>query len=131
MICAMIVDDDPLVGRVVSRALFAMGCTAVSVVQSGQAALDMIAGGLRPQVIVCDGEMPGMSGLEFWHQLSPELQRRTVFFTGSPEMMRGVSVPVICKPNHNALTDAVAVILVADEVRRGVTEQIYRVEVCQ
>lgn len=55
----LIVDDDPLTVRILCRML--AGCGELSVAKDGVDALKRIAES-APDLILCDGEMPGMSG---------------------------------------------------------------------
>ncbi len=79
----LVVDDDPLVGAVVRRAL---ACDHdVTVVESGAAALAHIREGVRYDVIFCDLMMPVMTGMELHAQLADLDGRqadRMVFATG-------------------------------------------------
>jgi CheY-like chemotaxis protein len=105
---ALVVDDDREVGRALARLLWERGYTAVTVAPSGESALWHIADGPAPSLIICDRDLgTGITGLEFWHMIPSELFHRTVFFTGEPELLKGVSVPVIEKPNFRALWAAV------------------------
>ena len=59
----LIVDDDPGVREVLSSFLTAAGY-AVRVATGGREALELLGGGIRPDLFVLDLMMPGMSGLE-------------------------------------------------------------------
>jgi signal transduction histidine kinase/CheY-like chemotaxis protein len=78
----LIVDDDPLVLRMLSRALERWW--QVTAVTSGEEALALAA--TEPfDAVVCDLMMPGMSGMEVCDELDkrhPALRRRTLFLTG-------------------------------------------------
>lgn len=60
----MVVDDDPDFADVLKMALEEEGYEVVTAV-SGQAALDLLRGGLSPEVILLDIRMPVMDGFEF------------------------------------------------------------------
>ena len=77
----LVVDDDPLLRRMLSRALNAHDLTLAT---DGQEALAAIRGA-RFDAIVCDLMMPVMSGMDLYAELartSPELLDRIVFVTG-------------------------------------------------
>jgi CheY-like chemotaxis protein len=78
----LIVDDEPLVGKVLRRTLTEHD---VTVVESGAAALARLGAGERYDVVLCDLLMPGMSGMDVYRELAthhPDLARRVVFLTG-------------------------------------------------
>jgi two-component system cell cycle sensor histidine kinase/response regulator CckA len=64
----LIVEDDPAVRAVAARALTASGYDVTSA-EDPLSALAQIATGLRPDAVVSDMVMPGMSGLEFVERL--------------------------------------------------------------
>ncbi len=79
----LVVDDEPLVGAAVRRALARQH--RVTVAASGQAALDLIRDGARFDHILCDMMMPEMTGMEFHGQLAhvaPEQANVVTFMTG-------------------------------------------------
>lgn len=79
----LIIDDEPLVGRMVERALGREH--QVSAVTSGREALSRIEAGARFDLILCDLMMPEMTGMEVFERLSalaPEQAEVTVFLTG-------------------------------------------------
>src|SRR5262249_43275694 len=59
----LVVDDDPDIRETFREVMEAEGCRVVCA-EDGAAALDMIARGLRPTVVVLDLMMPAMSGWE-------------------------------------------------------------------
>ncbi len=78
----LIVDDEPGVGRVLSRMLRAH---ETEVVGDGASALQKLASDRRFDVILCDLMMPDVSGIDLYERLSqsdPELAQRVVFVTG-------------------------------------------------
>jgi PAS domain S-box-containing protein len=79
----LVVDDEPMVGRMVERALGAVH--RVQSVTSGQRALDLLVAGERFDVILCDLMMPAMSGIDLHERiraLAPEQADRMVFLSG-------------------------------------------------
>ena len=60
----LVVDDDDLI-RDLLRALLQEEGYAVATAANGRAALDQLAAGLRPCLIILDWMMPGMGGAEF------------------------------------------------------------------
>ncbi|MFZ4538121.1 response regulator [Propionivibrio sp.] len=65
MQCFIIVDDSRAIQSIIRRAIIAGGYNSdsVHVVSSGSEALDLV-GTLKPDLIITDWHMPGMSGLE-------------------------------------------------------------------
>ena len=59
---ALIVDDDPAIGRLVGLLLERMGNYEVEVVDSPAAALEKLDAGLCPSLLVVDAMMPDMNG---------------------------------------------------------------------
>jgi signal transduction histidine kinase len=107
----LVVDDEPLVGRLVARAL--QRDAQVVTTTSAQQALELILRGEPFDRIVCDLMMPGMSGPELHAELArraPQLVSRLIFMTGGAftegarafaETWRG---PILDKPlDHQAL----------------------------
>ncbi len=79
----LVVDDEPLVGLVIQRAF--EDEHDVVLVSSARAALDLLDGGARFDVLLSDLMMPDMSGMALHRALverHPALARRTVFLTG-------------------------------------------------
>lgn len=82
----LIVDDDEAVGRYLARQL--RGENEVTMAADGQAALALLEGGDRFDVILCDLQMPNMNGVDFLlnlDQISSEQVERIVFLTASPD----------------------------------------------
>ena len=79
----LILDDDPAVGRMLTRLLGRRHI--VTTLESPSAALDQIAAGTRYAAILCDLMMPTMPGRVFYRELTaiaPDQARRVVFMTG-------------------------------------------------
>ena len=88
----LVVDDEPMVGAAVKRALD--GDLQVVVAGSGREALEHILAGERFDRVLCDVMMPGMSGEELLAEVSrraPQLRDAFVFMTGGAftEVARG------------------------------------------
>jgi CheY-like chemotaxis protein len=78
----LVVDDDAQVGVTIKRALSPL---QVTFAQSAAGALARVAAGGNFDAIVCDLNMPGMSGMEFHREvakIAPEVAARIVFVTG-------------------------------------------------
>jgi CheY-like chemotaxis protein/signal transduction histidine kinase len=79
----LVVDDEPMVGTVLERSLGAE--YEIVPVDSGRAALALLARGERFDLIFSDLLMPEMSGMDLSREVeafSPELAARMVFLTG-------------------------------------------------
>jgi len=79
----LVVDDEPRMGKALQRLL--APAHEVTTAQSAREALDLVSGGARFDVILCDLMMPGMSGMALHAELgraAPELAARMVFMTG-------------------------------------------------
>jgi signal transduction histidine kinase len=78
----LVIDDEPSLLRWVRRVLSGH---RVLTADSGAAALELLAHGMPPDVVLCDLMMPGMSGIEVYSALRrdlPELLPRVAFITG-------------------------------------------------
>jgi PAS domain S-box-containing protein len=79
----LVVDDDPLVLRSLTRVL--ARDFEVASARNGREALDLVRAGGTFDAMLCDLMMPELSGIEL-HELlvqdDPELAKRTVFLTG-------------------------------------------------
>lgn len=77
----LVIDDDPIVTRMLSRVLSGHD---VHVAHTGSEGLEQVRNHAF-DVILCDLAMPGMSGIEFYRavrELSPTVADRVVFMTG-------------------------------------------------
>jgi CheY-like chemotaxis protein len=84
----LVVDDEPMLGRAVSRGLREHD---VTVVTSGADALALFQGGERFDVVLCDLMMPGMPGFDLHEQLrilAPDQADRMIFMTGGATTTR-------------------------------------------
>jgi len=84
----LVVDDEPMLGRAVSRGLRDHD---VTVVTSGADALALFQGDARFDVILCDLMMPGMPGFDLYDQLrilAPDQADRMIFMTGGATTTR-------------------------------------------
>lgn len=100
----LIVDDEPLVRRALSRLL----SRRYQIVQAASAAeaLDRLRDGPRFDAVVSDVAMPGMSGFDLFKTIQrddPQLARRFVFITGASldvemDIIRREAVPILKKP---------------------------------
>ena len=78
----VVVDDEPLVGRSIRRALRGH---QVEIFSSGTDAIERLCSGEPFDVVFCDLMMPEVSGMEVFKRVSkrrPELASRFVFMTG-------------------------------------------------
>ncbi len=79
----LVVDDEPLVGRLVERALVRDHHITVEI--TGRAGLERIVAGERFDLILCDLMMPEMTGMDLHERLvavAPDQADRMVFLTG-------------------------------------------------
>ena len=83
---ALVVDDDPLVAKVIGRALEPLARCVVCT--DPRAALRRLEAGESFDVVVADLRMPGLGGLELYEAatyLQPELAERFIFVSGAIE----------------------------------------------
>ncbi len=116
----LVVDDEPLVGRAVSRVLSPPH--RVTLASSGAEALALLQAN-RYDVVLCDLMMPGLSGMDLHERLArsaPEVANRMIFLTGGAftdgarEFLARVPNPRIEKPfEPAALRESVAAGLTA------------------
>lgn len=64
----LVVDDSAMIRMQVKRALTGAGFAVVDAVD-GQDAMDKLAAGTSPSMVVCDVNMPRMNGLEFLQEM--------------------------------------------------------------
>jgi CheY-like chemotaxis protein len=79
----LVIDDEPMVGRLVERAL-GRG-HRVTAVTTGREGLDRLAAGERFDLILCDLMMPEITGMDMYERVvafAPEQADRMVFLTG-------------------------------------------------
>jgi PAS domain S-box-containing protein len=88
----LVVDDEPYVTRALQRSLSPEH--EVSTVNGARAALKVMEQGNRFDLILCDVMMPGMTGMDFYAELSrsaPDQAQRIVFMTGGAFTPRALS----------------------------------------
>jgi CheY-like chemotaxis protein len=79
----LVVDDDPMIGRVVQRAL--RRAHDVVTVSAGRDAIDRVKRGERFDVVLCDLMMPEISGMDVYmeiQRLAPAQADGFIFLTG-------------------------------------------------
>jgi CheY-like chemotaxis protein len=79
----LVVDDEPMVGRMVERAFGHQH--EIASVTLGKEALDRIVAGERFDVILCDMTMPVMSGMDLYEKVravAPDQADRMIFLSG-------------------------------------------------
>ncbi len=110
----LIVDDEPMIGKVLARGLRELHDTVV--VTTGRAALaELEKGGF--DAVISDVMMPGMDGMSFFSELErrfPSMAARTIFISGGTftpgtrELLERLPNPCLDKPlNLQRLTDLV------------------------
>ncbi|QRN96079.1 PAS domain S-box protein [Archangium violaceum] len=88
----LVVDDEPYVTRALQRSLTPEH--EVATVNGARAALKMLDGGSRFDLILCDVMMPGMTGMDLYAELNrfaPDQAQRVVFMTGGAFTPRALS----------------------------------------
>ncbi len=114
----LIVDDEPAVLQVASRALGASH--EVVVADCASAALAQLGTGTAFDVILCDVTMPDLTGVELLERLSADQARRVVFISGGAwgertgALLERLENPLLAKPFDVAQLRAVVGALVGD-----------------
>ena len=112
----LIVDDEPAVAEIIRR-LLAVDGLETRIVHSADEALQTIAR-FEPDVLLCDINMPGLSGIELARYLSHILPNtRIVWISGQsgPEILespaaQGLSAKMLTKPvSRKQLLEAIGV----------------------
>jgi nitrogen-specific signal transduction histidine kinase len=75
----LVVDDEPLIGRVIGSLLAGH---RVDVELSAKKALERLRAGETFDWILCDLVMPDMTGMELYEALEPEMRERLIFISG-------------------------------------------------
>lgn len=98
--CLLLVDDDPMVRTLLTVGMQDEGFAVVEA-DSGEAALDLLAGGLEPSVVVTDIDLgQGCNGVELADRLSrshPGLRVILMSGRGRPEGL-AARRPLLVKP---------------------------------
>jgi len=112
----LIVDDEPLIGRSLERA---MSEHDVRAVVRAREALDAVLAGEHFDVILCDLLMPGMTGMDLHEALSsaaPDHARRMVFMTGGAFTARAASfLERVSNPRMEKPLDMPRLLAIVDE----------------
>ena len=89
---ALVVDDSRATRMILKRMLASLGFDAVAEAEHGLDALGQLAGGCRPDVVLCDWNMPEMDGIAFVRHLrgQPEYERLPVLMVTSESSPRQV-----------------------------------------
>lgn len=66
----MVVEDHEFQRRTTLQILANLGARVLLEAADGEDALALLAGGQRPDIVLCDLDMPGMDGLEFFRHVS-------------------------------------------------------------
>jgi signal transduction histidine kinase/CheY-like chemotaxis protein len=100
---ALLVDDEDLVRECTASMLHDLGYSVIEA-RSAEEALSLMAGGLRPDVVITDHLMPGMTGAQLAHEartLTPGLP--VLLLSGYADIAAvDASVPILTKPFLNA-----------------------------
>ena len=100
----LVIDDEPAVGRSIRRALAREQGLEVEGITTAEEALSLIIAGCRPDAILCDVHLSGMSGIGFYNELlklAPDLAPYLIFMSGDDAALEGSDrhpIPFIGKP---------------------------------
>lgn len=101
----LVIDDEQMIGRTLKRALGKEH--DVMVLESGAAALELLAKDRSFDLVLCDLMMPEISGMDLYEWMcghAAELTHRVVFMTGgtftqrSREFLSNGQIPYVEKP---------------------------------
>lgn len=116
----LIIDDDPDIARMVATSLRRSGCSLSSTLKPKEGVA--LVRKIKPDVILCDGDMPGLSGAQVIETLKSDPETAhipVILMTGfaGPEMFSHVrwngflskpfSSPELIAALHNAIATAV------------------------
>lgn len=111
---AIICDDDPLVRRIVREALQVAGIVVIAEASNGREALELTRH-YRPEAVIMDLVMPGMSGIEATRMIVAEVPgTRVVMLTGSEDdelALDGLRAGAVGYVSKAAAVDAIAQVL--------------------
>ena len=113
---ALLVDDEDLVRLSTADMLMDLGYEVVEA-QSAEEALRMISEGLRPDLVVTDLLMPGMTGLDFARDLRSRWRDLPVLIVSGYAEMEGIApgFPRLTKPFRSAeFTASLAALMPSD-----------------
>jgi DNA-binding NtrC family response regulator len=72
-VSVLVVDDDEAMRTLVCRMLKRMNVSHIYEAEGGQQALEQLSGPAgKVEIVICDWNMPGMSGLELFKQVHPQ-----------------------------------------------------------
>ena len=103
---ALVVDDESVVRMVLRRFLALQGWTVVEA-ETGEEALALLQGAETPELVVCDLNLPGVSGTVLCRRMTemhPALATRVVLTSGDPTSAvaalerEALHCPVLGKP---------------------------------
>jgi CheY-like chemotaxis protein len=100
LITVLLIDDD-LVSREVTATMLTLSGYTVHTVQSGAAAIEFLAvGDIKPDLILMDAQMPGMSGTALISELRARSRARIIVISGSnpPAEVIGAADAFLLKP---------------------------------
>ena len=103
---ALVVDDELVVRMVLRRFFVRHGWTVVEA-ETGEEALALVGADAMPEIVVCDLNLPGLSGADVCRRISelhPSLTGRLVLTSGDPTSAElavereALHCPVLAKP---------------------------------